>query len=534
MILNTSDRLLVARLMMEAERAPPSLERMLCGREYFGLETATPVQRAISRICEGRAVGRLIEDPDVKKYIGPMESMAGIKPKEFAVFSGVRTAKSLFSAALAVHATQVCDASGIRPGEVPRVSIISLSIDNADVIMMHLEATILEKPKLRKLLVGDPKSGSLKIRQASTGQIFEIKVVAGKRAGGSVVSRWSAGLILDEAARMLGAGDGVVNMDDISEAVRSRLLPGAQIIYISSPWAPFGPAYRMVKEFHGKPTRNTVVIRCPADVMNPYWWTEERKKDLKERDEDAYRTDVLAEFRDQEEALLSSSLIEACSMKGVQYESRIKECTYYAAMDPATRSNAWSLLIGTEKGGQKRVVFAKEWRGTRASPLDPGEVLEEIAGIVKEYGIKKVMSDQWSADALKSIAKEHGISIIQDSPTGKEEYQRYKTLQTYVETGALKIIDNQTLKEDMNRITLKVTQSGISVVLPKTSDGRHCDSAPALAKLVSKWMMPEKEKLAKEGTRERIESDEAKRKRELIDRMRKEKIKKISGWDLAR
>ena len=521
---------LLRRYAKQLEESKLTLESMLCDEQYFGLTTATPVQRAICRVFDGRPLGLLAHDKNVSEYMGDVEKIQGIMPIEGGVFSGVRTAKSLFSAALAVYKTQTCDASGIRKsGEIPRVSIISLSIDNAEVIMNHLVGTIESSPALHDLLVGEPKAKSLMIRQRSTGKIFEIKVVAGKRAGGSVVSRWCATLILDEAARMLGAGDGVVNMDDIADAVRGRRLTGAMILYISSPWAPFGPAYKMVQEYHRKPSKEIVVIRCPANAMNPFWWTKERIEALKKIDQNAYRTDVLAEFRDQEESLISSAAIRPCVAEWAT--SRASDlCTYYAAIDPATRSNAWTLVIGTERGNKKRIVYATEWRGSKAEPLDPSAVFADMALIFKDYKITKVISDQWSADALRSIAKGHGIKLVQDSPGRKEDYQRFKTLQTYFDMGQIEIPNNPTLIEDLNRIMVRVTQSGVSIVLPQTSDGRHCDYAPAVAKIVSRWMKPEEEKKPERGTAERIEYDEEKRRKALIDKMRHDNLKRARSW----
>jgi hypothetical protein len=51
---------------------------------------------------------------------------------------------------------------------------------------------------------------------------------------------------------MAGQEDGVVNLDDARSAVLGRILPGSQLLYIGSPWAPFGPVYSMVQEFWGK------------------------------------------------------------------------------------------------------------------------------------------------------------------------------------------------------------------------------------------------------------------------------------------
>ena len=133
---------------------------------------------------------------------------------------------------------------------------------------MHLMGA-LSAPKIAPLVVGKklaeeeiPSSGMIALRHPS-GRIVEIVVVAGKRAGGGLVSYWSAGVVFDEAPRMGGEADGVVNFDDSRKSVIGRLLPGAQLWANGSPWAPLGPIHKAVETWHRKPGR-VLVLRAPC------------------------------------------------------------------------------------------------------------------------------------------------------------------------------------------------------------------------------------------------------------------------------
>lgn len=465
-----------------------SLEWKLTDVHAFGLTTASPLQRAICRVADGRPLGDLRLDRTVRKAFGSVDALPSEKPREMCVLSGIRTAKSLISACAAFHMTQTCDVSTLGPGEIPRVSVISLQKDLADVVFGHLVGRAQASPLIRPLIIGEPSTDSIHFRHPS-GRPIQIKVVAGARAGATLVARWSAGCIFDEFPRMIGGDDGVVNWNDCRDAVLLRLLPGAQIWDIGSPWAPYGPAYELVTEFLGKPSAAMVVVRAPAPDMNPVYWTPERVAKAKE-DPDVYRTDVLAEFATAEEALFSAESVDRCTRKAPHVVGHKPGNTYYAAMDPATRGNGWTLAIATRDAGTTVVVRADEWLGSRHEPLDPGEVLAEIAGILAVYGLTSVDSDQWMGDALIALGRQVGLNIVPWRLADRERAERYLAIRTRMDSNELEFPPVPKMRTDLLHVRKRLTPGGMSVVLPQTSDGRHCDFAPTLMLVLSR-LLPE-------------------------------------------
>jgi hypothetical protein len=465
-----------------------TLEALLTSPAGFGLTTASPLQRACCRIIDGLPLGELATCSEVVNAIGDVEALPGVAPSEVLILSGIRTAKSLIAAATAVRASQTCDLSGLGAGETPRVSVVSLSLDLARVVFDHLTGNIMAKPALRALLVGDPTADSLLLRHPS-GRVVEIKVVAGARAGASLVARWSAGCIFDEAPRMIGADDGVVNFDDCRRAVIGRLLPGAQVISIGSPWAPFGPIYQRVMERHGKPGPDLVIVRAPAPAMNPVTWTPEKVEELRVREPQVYLTDVLAEFADPVSSMFGSIELEKVTRKGPDVLAPERGHHYAATMDAGTRSNAWTLAVATIRLVEGRfvrtVALAKQWQGSRVEPLDPDVVLAEIASLLKPYRVAYITSDAWSLDALRAVARRYGLGIIDKTVTAPMRLQLYETMRMMVASGEIEFPPDPVVRADLVSVRKRVTQSGISIELPRTSDGRHADYAPALALLAS-------------------------------------------------
>jgi hypothetical protein len=520
----------------------PSLEELVSSEQGFGVKTISPLQQAICRLIQGAPLGELAKHPHVAEGLGlttreveAYESTRAAKgfpiATEFFVIAAIRSGKSLLMAASAIWASQNINVDRCGPGEIPRYSIISISLDNAKATLMHLLGA-LKRPRLSRLRIDDKELGKWSdwreiVKESSadlvgsvflwhpTGRPIEIRVVAGKRAGGSTVSRWSAGCGLDEAPRMVGASEGVFNYDDIRRSVLGRLLPGAQLFSMGSPWASLGPVFDTVQEWWGQPQQERLIVKAPGYLMNPVTWTPEACEKLKALDPVAYQTDVLAEFADAGEALIPQALIARCSREDSAAHKYIPGRDYAAAMDPATRGNSWTLVIvdraqfvddhGMAKH-KTRVVLNTQWTGNQLTPIRPRQVLGEIAEILKEYRLDWVYTDQWSADAIKDIGLEVGLAILPEQWKQQEEVTKYLGLRALMTEGLIEIPNDPILQKDLRLVHRVVNQRGLAIHLAETADGRHCDFTPALMRAVSRWLKDEEQARPAPGTPEAMQA----------------------------
>jgi hypothetical protein len=476
----------------------------------FGLTSASPLQRAICRIADGRPLGALAHDPAIAAAFGvPKLPACMAKPRELDILSGVRSGKSILAACLGVHLSQTCDVSGLRPGDVCRIPIVSLTLADAHIVLNHLIGGLTHSPFLKEILLEEPTSDVVLVRHP-TGRPVEITVRAGKKAGGSLLGCWMPGVIFDEYTRMEGADEAVVNWDHQRQAVLFRILPGGQICSIGSPWAAFGPAYRRAQELHGKPSERCVIVWAPGWVMNPNYWTLEKCKEASETDPDAFRTDGEAKFSTPEEALLPLAALERATRSyPVEYPPE-PALSYVATMDPATRGNGWTLVVTTRRGTRKIVVLAREWRGSRHRPLDPGKVLDEIRVILAPYfpgaldridgrvrGIP-IDTDQAMGDALVRLAADRGLRLNQWKLSEQEKTRRYLDVRDHllmVRGDGLTDVElppDEQLRADLLHIRKRLSKGTVAIVLPETENGRHCDFAPSIMLAVSRWIADEK------------------------------------------
>lgn len=538
-----------ARAELERRVTAPrwTLEQLLTDPRYFAVPTPSPLQRAVWRAIDGRPLGdlrwepsvirafggrlaweaktvdelyRLAEHPDV---VAAFDRLPSVPPEEFWLIAGVRGAKSLTAAALAFKASQTCSVEHLLPGEVPRLPVLSVQKDLAEAIMGHLVGHLTSKPELRGYLLEEPTADTVMLRHPS-GRAIEIKITAGSRAGSTLTARWMIGAIFDEAPRMLGQEDGVVNLTDSQNAVRGRILPGGQIAYLGSPWAPYGPAYDAVHEHHGKPSEAVLVVRGKGYDLNPSWWTPERAEKLRKKDPDAHRTDVEAEFADPETALLSSVQLEAVTRKEPADLPRRPGREYVATMDPATRGNAWTLVIAerefdwndpknpgkTLKEPRMRFIVSavRQRKGSKSEPLSPTAVFEEtIAPACRDYGITTIRGDMWSGDAMRDIARGFDLELVLVHTDEATRFNRAKSFATRVEDRLVDLPPDPDLRADLLGVRKRITQKAAIIVYPQTSNKRHCDFAPPIILALALYVEPsadEKPPPPQKSAKERI------------------------------
>lgn len=460
------------------------LEALLTSREAFGLTTATPLQRAICRVSDGVPLGALWDDPGVKEGFGgfrpPEES-----PRTLVVLAAIRSAKSMIAAAKAFETALTCDVTGLKPGDSLRIPILSVDKKSATAVFNHLVGTIQAKPHLRQHLASEPTAESVMLRH-ETGRTVEVCVTAMSKYGTTLVGAWLATCIFDEAPRMAGQEDGVRNLDDALHAIEGRMRPGSQIMIIGSPNVPFGPVFEMNQKFFARPAEGTVVVRGTGPLLNPTWWTPERVAWMRAHRPRVYATDVLGNFADSEDQLFSSVTVDAATRKGPEQIKPRPGHSYVAAIDPAMRGNAWTLIAlgcdGQDEKGEPTyyVALSKQWRGSKVQPLRPDTVLREIARDLKPYGLEEVWSDGHNIDSLQVIAEQEGLTITAAFTTQGDTVTRVENIRVLIESGRLELSPDRTLRADLLRVRRKVGQQRTVMSMPITADGRHCDYVPAL------------------------------------------------------
>ena len=481
-------------------------EQLLCDGAGFGLTNATPLQRAIAWFIGcGYIPDKLWGVEDVQTAFGGQRPSG--RSEEFGIVAGIRGGKTLMAAMAVAWATQHVDLETGRGahmvrGEVPRVSIVSVSKDQAETAFGYLSGAFTGSPALSSLLVCPPTTDTITVRHPS-GRPIEICVVAGSKAGASLVGRWCAGVIFDEAPLMALDDEGKIRLKDMATQVRMRMLKGAKIMYIGSPWGNQGYIYDSFHQNFGKENASCVWVKAQGWMLNPVVWTPEEQAWAKANDERGYRLNCLAEFMDPEEAMYSSVAIDQAMKRTELVKPPEDDKTYTAAIDPGTRGNAWTFAIAeTEDNLKYDVVYTQQWIGSTGRPLVPGEVFDEMLPVLQAYRCAgSVKSDQWSVDALRELAFIRGIGISPITITPQNKLKLYESVRVRLNSGLLSLPPDPVYRADLLSVKKRLTSEGFKVILPESSDGRHCDFAAVTAILVGDYLesSAERRPAAEEG-----------------------------------
>lgn len=462
-------------------------EQILTHPRAFGLVTASPLQRAICRMSDGLPLGDLAKDPAVVRAFGGEEAVralpVGERPIEVHVLGAIRGAKSLIAAAKIVELSGSVDVSHISRGDIVRIGALALKLENTRAVMSHLVANGTAS-RLRPLFDGVPTESNATLIHPGRVRV-ETTPLPLDRAGASLQSTWLAGVTIDEEPRMVGAEGGVKNWDHARDSILGRLLPGGQLFGIGSPWAPFGPIYDLVTEHFGRPTPDLVIVRAPGPDLNPSWWTPKRCADLRRRNATSYRTDVLCEFADVEEGLTSAAELDAVTRSSSPELAFDPECAHVGVIDPAAKKNAFVLMVLAAKrrpDGSRlyRVCLSRQWL-PRGKPLDLDEVWRDIAAVVEPYKIRRLSTDQFSVEAMRVIARRHGLDLDETTVTAASKLDMFGTLATLISSRDVELSPDPLLRSDLLSVRRRTTQAGVAIHLPTTADGRHADFASALA-----------------------------------------------------
>lgn len=296
-----------------------------------------------------------------------------------------------------------------------------------------------------------------------------------------------AGAYLDELAFMISTEGRPVDVEML-RAVRPALATTGGRLYISSsPYAQSGALWDLYRKHHGARLvgqSSTVVLRASAPEMNgtlPADYLERMAED----DPEAYRSEVLGEFRAGLSALLEGAAIDACVVPGVREVPRRAGVRYSAHFDASSgRGDRAALAIGHAEGGRVVLDVLRAWN----PPFDPEAVVADAARVAREYGALTVQVDRYAAGFVVSAFARHGLTARVAERTTSEHHLELVPL---VNSKRASLLDHPELLRELRGLERRVSRTGKDSVDHRP--GGHDDCAAAVSGVLSI--------LAKKGSR---------------------------------
>jgi hypothetical protein len=286
-------------------------------------------------------------------------------------------------------------------------------------------------------------------------------------------------VVLDELAFML-SGEGNPVDREMVRAVRPTLATtGGKLLMISSPYAQSGVVHDLHRQHYGREESPVLVWQAAAPDMNPLLPADYLER-MRVEDPEAYRSEVLGEFRAGLSSLLDPAALDAVIDAGRRESPREPHRLYRAHFDASGgRGDAAALAIGHREPGRDGVVVldaARRW----PAPHSPQTVIAEAAAVMCDYGVRRVAVDRYGGQFPVGEFARHGIRAEVATSTTSEHHLALVPL---VNAGRVRLLDLPELRRELAGLERRAGSGGRDRVDHRP--GAHDDLAAAVSGVVA-------------------------------------------------
>lgn len=394
-----------------------------------------------------------------------------------------------------------------------------------------IASTLKSSPALKEMIIDEPLANEIRLKNNIIIKCLPPTLKAARGYACPVA-------VLDEVGVWYQDSDSANPDFEIYNAVKptqAQFNPNALTVGISSPWTKSGLLYEYYEAgtrgrnapAHARSKyRNVLVIHAPTAAMgNP----QIRKEELEEqqlRDPRAFEREFLAVFQDSISGLIPAQLIKAAVTPGQITRPYRPEFTYVAAIDPAFRHDAFAFTIchAEERGVVMDLIM--RFKPEAGQVLNPEDILQQIAPLVRAYNVVTVYSDQYHLESLQQLAFRYGIFIEGVAFRATNKASIYGSLVQLLHQQRMQLVDDEELVRELKALERKLSSTG--VVQIGAPQGLHDDLATvtALAAYKCLFYLPDAPKAQDESQKEKSVREVI---HEQIQRNRVES--QLSGWD---
>jgi hypothetical protein len=283
-------------------------------------------------------------------------------------------------------------------------------------------------------------------------------------------------VLLDELAYFRNSENLPVDVEMIRACRPTLATTGGKLIILSSPYWQTGALWELHKSHFGRNDSQTLVWVGTAPEMNPTLPADYLQR-LQEDDPEAFRSEVLAEFRAGVSAFFDPDALQACVADWRELEPT-PEQIFFAFCDPSGgRQDAFTVAIGHRDGNLAVVDCLRAW----SAPFDPAAVIAEAAGILKTYRVRSVVGDRYAGSFPAEAFRSHGVRY---EPAALDRSALYLEMLPRVNAGTVVLPNDPKLLRELRGLERRRGASGRDRVDHSARVGAHDDRANSCAGLV--------------------------------------------------
>ncbi|MBZ5638000.1 MAG: hypothetical protein LAO51_04495 [Acidobacteriia bacterium] len=458
-----------------------SLEDFAVDPQLGNFNEASPGQRLALRLLDGLPPADT-EQRDLFETIAgrPWGEDLRAPRRVVALVMGADSGKSIMAAELLLHRALFGDVSALRPGQRAVGLLVAPDTRLAGIPLCYVKGILDTSALVRAELDGEPAAETIRFKRGT-----EVAILPATLGGRAVRGRRFVAAVLEETA-FFRDRDFAVNDVDIVRAVRPRLLPGAQLVAISTPWRKTGYLYDLHRAEFGQ-SKGALVLQAATGIMRP----DKRAADLEREFADdpiSAAAELGAQFLEGVDGLFGVADLEGAIDEGVQRRGRVPGFAYVAATDPSgLRNDPWAFcIVGRRDDGAVVQFVTRAWL--------PGSSVERIVAEIKAelaaFGLGSVVSDQYGSEVTRAHFTAAGVQLEERAFTSGPSSPKtmgFKALRDLVVSGRIRLLDDETQRRELQLLEVtRLSGGGERIAAPgRLHDDRACALALAVGEIAT-------------------------------------------------
>ena len=282
--------------------------------------------------------------------------------------------------------------------------------------------------------------------------------------------------VLDELAFYRSTENTPIDREML-RAVRPCLATtGGKLIVLSSPYGPFGALWDLHRRHYARSDASTLIWQATAPEMNPTLPADYLRQ-MAEDDPEAYRSEILGEFRAGAATLLDPAAVAACVAEGVRERPRETRAQYVSFVDVASGSgqDAFAAAIAHHDGERAVLDVVRAWQ----PPFNPTGVIAEVADLLRRYDVRETEGDGYAAGFVTEGFRAAGVTY---APATRNRSELFLELLLVINARQVVLLDVPDLMRELRGLERRRGLSGRDRVdhMPGAHDDRAVAAAGAL------------------------------------------------------
>jgi hypothetical protein len=367
----------------------------------------------------------------------------------------------------------------LAPGETAYAVIVAPDLRLARQTLRFVLGAAKSNREIARCLSNET-ADSFTIKRPDGGTVV-VECLPATRGGSALRGRSLVCALLDEACFFRDEA-AVVNDVEIMRALAPSILPGGQLLLLSSPWLEQGLVFDLFKMNHGAPATALVAI-APTLLLRDDEETRLYVERETANDPDSAAVEFGAQFRGGGAGYFfdPTTILDAVDAKRPQILYAPPGAMVTAGGDIGLVRDSSALVVGGRVEQIFVVCETLELRPQASAPLKLSYVIEQFGKVLKRHELSSFTADGYSLEPAREHAAARDI-FIQAAAGGQEaKAQAYLGLQQGFREGRVRIPNHPRLIAQLRSVVAKpLPGGGLKIDTPRRAGQGHGDIASAL------------------------------------------------------